>query len=85
VAGIIDDGPVEIASVVAEGFELGCELRQREIVLLDHLEAETAEGSGNRAGVAVGILERLHIAIGPVADHQSDALLGRPRQRGCRW
>ena len=54
VAGVIDERPVEVGRAIAKRLELLGQLRQRQIVLLGHLEAEPPQTRGDGAGVAVG-------------------------------
>ena len=75
VAGIVNDRRLGAGERGGELGDFPAHLVDVEIVAVDHLKAELAETVGDRSCVEDGVIETNGVLIGPVPDHQRDALL----------
>jgi len=75
--GIEHDDDIGVGRSVLEVSKCALETQIPHIVIrADHREARLQELGGHGFGVLDRIWEKRHIAIGGIADHQRDALLG---------
>jgi hypothetical protein len=84
VARIIEQPDIGARQLRPEGLHGAVEGGLVEIELrapAHHREAEALQGIGQELGVVGGIVQPPHIAIGRIADHQRDALVGERRRR----